>query len=92
MTTPTAPVIVCDLLDLFDINTLLWRLSNSDAWGYEARREQFVEQAQTAAEATALVCGDFDLGTRCIISGGEVVELDSRRIDTDEPSDEEIPF
>jgi hypothetical protein len=54
----------------------------------ESRRAEYVEQVHelTAADLAALSYGTFDLGTRAVISGGEVLELGPQE------GDEQIPF
>lgn len=49
--------------------------------------------AAEAGDLAALQYGDFDLGTRAMISGGEVMELDAHlEARYDEKTEEDMPF
>jgi hypothetical protein len=81
----TAPIIPMSFTEM--MNTDLHRLLQV------IQHPETVEgwEPQTLAEADAMVYGG-DLGTRCIVSGGEVLELGHTEPDDLDPSDEEYPF
>ena len=63
----------------------------------DALMERRADDRQAVDEAPwmqgALAYGDMDLGTRCIISGGEVCEIDSHlESQYDERTEEDLPF
>lgn len=87
-----------DLLRLLNVSIMTYtELNDTDLAALLAEPvDEQVQQAEeiaadaewlTSGEQTALAYGCHDLGTRCIISGGEVMELDSKG-----GNDTEMPY
>jgi hypothetical protein len=83
-------IYIGDFLDLFDAFAAIRNTpARYPAELLENRRAEYVEQVHelTANDLANLDYGTFDLGTRAVISGGEILELGPQ-----EATETDIPF
>jgi hypothetical protein len=91
-------IFVGSYMDLFNaLQAAREQQDDNDQAVIAALNEEQADDREPVDEAPwmlgALAYGDMDLGTRCIISGGEVCEIDSHlESQYDERTEEDLPF